>query len=98
MLYLLLKKDSHNVPWRDLWTTDHTQAFNQLKKELTAAPVLVHPDFTLPFYSYSDASKSAIGGCLVQIVDRQERLIGYFSRRLTHMEEKRSIAKKNNGS
>lgn len=57
------------------------------------APLLVHPSFDKDFITYSDASKSCLGGILVQVqdYDGKEAVVGYFSRRLSKQEESRSI-------
>src|SRR5436189_1889271 len=41
-------------------------AFNQLKMELSSAPIIRPPDWTLPFEIMCDASDYAIGACLTQ--------------------------------
>ncbi|GKB16401.1 reverse transcriptase domain-containing protein [Tanacetum coccineum] len=42
------------------------QAFNTLKKKLTEAPILIAPDWDLPFELMCDASDFAIGAVLGQ--------------------------------
>ena len=58
----LLKKDM-----RLEWTNDAQQSFNELKQQLTSAPVLMMPDQTKPFQIESDASKYASGTVLTQL-------------------------------
>ncbi|CAO2206554.1 unnamed protein product [Urochloa humidicola] len=69
----LLKKD---VPF--LWTDQHQQCFNTLKKALTSAPVLALPNFTKPFTIETDASASGVGAVLMQ----DNHLIAYLSKAL----------------
>jgi len=53
-------------------------AFQELKKHLTEAPVLVLPDFTKTFEIECDASGIMIGEVLMQ----QGKLVAYFSEKL----------------
>ena len=58
----LLKKDT---PFE--WTSDTQHSFNELKQQLTSAPVLMMPDQTKPFQIKSNASKYASGAVLTQL-------------------------------
>ena len=60
------------------WTEARQTAFEELKKRLTAAPVLILPDQQKRFTVYCDASKEGLGCVLMQ--DRQ--VIAYASRQL----------------
>ena len=51
------------------WTEERQDAFEQLIKSLTSAPVLCHPDETAPFLVECDASNYAIGAVLSQKQD-----------------------------
>ena len=42
------------------WSPAHQQAFERLKERLTAAPVLVYPNFTMPFLLETDASRDGL--------------------------------------
>lgn len=58
--------------------TEETHAFELIKEKLTSVPILVLPDFSLPFELHCDASKLGIGGVLSQ----QGRPVAFFSEKL----------------
>ncbi|XP_057790992.1 uncharacterized protein LOC131008111 [Salvia miltiorrhiza] len=70
-------------------------AFELLKLKLSTAPVVVAPDWSLPFEIMCDASNSAVGAVLGQRVDKMLRVI-YYARELrpdlTSQERKRFLA------
>ncbi|WVZ53110.1 hypothetical protein U9M48_004096 [Paspalum notatum var. saurae] len=49
-----------------IWTKERQDAFDELKKRLTTAPVLTLPDLTKSFTVYCDASKEGLGCVLMQ--------------------------------
>ena len=57
----LLKKDT-----KFKWTEDCETSFQELKKRLTAAPVLTLPDIHKEFQVYGDASCLGLGCVLMQ--------------------------------
>ncbi|KAL5832317.1 hypothetical protein ACOSQ4_017671 [Xanthoceras sorbifolium] len=57
-------------------------AFNTLKAKLTTAPILMAPDWSLPFEIMCDASEYAVGAVLGQRVDKLPHVIYYTSRTL----------------
>jgi hydrogenase maturation factor HypF (carbamoyltransferase family) len=59
------------------------EAFQTLKKKLTEAPILVAPDWDLPFELMCDASDFAIGAVLEQRKTKHFRPIHYASKTLT---------------
>src|SRR5438270_10951893 len=63
---------------------DHScmTTFNQLKKELSSAPIIRPPDWTLPFEIMCDASDYAIGSVLGQRLDKIPHVVYYASRTL----------------
>jgi hypothetical protein len=69
-LHDVLKKNSF------IWTDQQQSAFEALKKAMTTPPVLILPNFTLPFYLETDASGKGLGAVLMQ----QGRPIAYFSK------------------
>mmetsp|Transcript_40448 Transcript_40448/g.79737 ORF Transcript_40448/g.79737 Transcript_40448/m.79737 type:complete len:84 (-) Transcript_40448:328-579(-) len=69
-LYDLLSKKTR---WH--FEKPQRQAYAKLKESLASAPVLAHPDFSLPFILKTDASVSgnAVSAILVQEVEGEER-------------------------
>ena len=59
------------------------EAFKVLKEKLTDAPIMVVPDWSLPFELMCDASDSAVGAVLGQRRDKHFQPIHYASKTLT---------------
>ncbi|CAN6697901.1 unnamed protein product [Malus baccata var. baccata] len=62
------------------FTKECTASFNQLKELLTTAPIIVPPDWSLPFELMCDASDYALGAVLGQRKDKRPHVIYYASR------------------
>ncbi|CAN6721052.1 unnamed protein product [Malus baccata var. baccata] len=58
---------------------EYTTSFNQLKELLTTAPIIVPPDWSLPFELMCDASDYALGAILGQRKDKRPHVIYYAS-------------------
>ena len=69
----LLKKDT-----KFHWTEECEASFQELKKRLTTAPVLILPDIRKDFQVYCDASRLGLGRVLMQ----DGRVVSYASRQL----------------
>jgi hypothetical protein len=67
-----LKKESFH------WTFNHDKTFSTLKRSMANAPVLILPNFYLPFTLEVDAFGTAIGAILMQ----QGRPIAYLTQAL----------------
>ena len=66
-----------------VWTSVCQEAFDQLKKLCTEAPVLAYPDFTKPSKLYIDACDKGLGAILYQEqADGKETPISFASRSL----------------
>lgn len=77
-LYALIKKDA---PCQ--WTSTCQDTFEQLKQQLTQAPVLAFPDFSKHFILKTDASGVGLGAVLSQEQeDSKPKPICYASRTL----------------
>ena len=66
------------------WTKAAAFSFDQLKKKITEAPILILPDFNKLFTVECDASGLAIGGVLSQ----EGRPIAFFSEKLNEAKQK----------
>ena len=69
-------------------------AFNQLKKELSSAPIIKPPDWSLPFEIMCDASDFAIGAVLGQRIDKHPHVVYYASKTLNDAQMNYSTTEK----
>ncbi|CAN6562560.1 unnamed protein product [Malus baccata var. baccata] len=70
------------------------KAFNHLKEMLTSAPIIVPPDWSLPFELMCDASDYALGVVLGQRKDKRPHAIYYASRTLNNAQLNYSTTEK----
>jgi predicted aspartyl protease len=68
------------------WSSRCTAAWESMKRVLCSATMMHHPDFTLPFHVYSDASIQAVGGVLMQEKNGKLAPIAYCARKLSSAE------------
>ncbi|GJX06624.1 reverse transcriptase domain-containing protein [Tanacetum coccineum] len=80
MTHLLEK----NTPF--IFSNECIQAFEMLKKNLTEAPILIAPDWDLPFELMYDVSEFAIGAILGQRHEKHFRPIYYASKTMNEAE------------
>ena len=70
------------------WTPACQEGFDQLKKALTEAPVLVYPDYSKPFILETDTSLKGLGTVLSQKGDDNEiHVVAYASRSFRRSEK-----------
>ena len=70
--------------------SDTQQAFDEVKRLLTSAPILAIFDSAKPITIYTDASAVGIGTVLKQTQDDgSEKPVAYFSRKLSEAQKKR---------
>lgn len=76
--YASIAEPLHKLLWKTpggyCWNTQCEQAFSLLKEKLTNPPILSYPDFKVPFIVTTDASATAIGGVLSQVLNGTERV------------------------
>ncbi|GJT78234.1 reverse transcriptase domain-containing protein [Tanacetum coccineum] len=73
-----------NTPF--IFSNECIQAFQTLKNKLTEAPILIAPNWDLPFELMCDASDYAIGAVLGQRHEKHFRPIHYASKTMTEAE------------
>ncbi|GJV53448.1 reverse transcriptase domain-containing protein [Tanacetum coccineum] len=69
-----------------IFSNECIQAFETLKKKLTESPILITPDWDLPFELMCDASDFAIGAVLGQHHEKHFKPIHYASKTMTEAE------------
>ncbi|XP_063635205.1 uncharacterized protein LOC134805954 [Cydia splendana] len=88
----LTRLTKKNQVW--MWGPEQVEAFEQLKKRLTSAPVLIQADYQRPFILRTHSSNYALGGVLLQGQGKDERPIEYASRLLTPAERNYSTTER----
>nr|GEU78051.1 reverse transcriptase domain-containing protein [Tanacetum cinerariifolium] len=82
--YLIPQLSKKNTPF--IFSEDCIKAFQMLKKKLTEAPILIAPNWDLPFELMCDASDFAIGAVLGQRHEKHFKPIHYASKTMTDAE------------
>ncbi|GJZ92239.1 putative nucleotidyltransferase, ribonuclease H [Tanacetum coccineum] len=88
MTQLLVKDAPFNFP------EECILAFDTLKHELTQAPIMIKPDWSLPFEIMCDASDYAVGAVLGQRIDKHFKPIHYASKTMNEAQENYTITEK----
>lgn len=70
------------------WSERAQKALEDIKAALVSPPLLATPDFSKPFIIQTDASDCGIGGVLVQGTGEEERVIAYYSQKLSATQQK----------
>ena len=72
-----------HTPNKAVWGESCQEAFQQVKRALTVAPVLVKPDWSKPFILQTDASAYGLGYVLSQLDSQgEEHPIAFASKKL----------------
>ena len=78
-----------------VWDDDAKNALLEHRTRLANAPILIYPDFSVPFLLYSDSSDKGIGAVPSQIGKYQlKHSIAYFSRTFGKLERNYSTTQK----
>nr|GEY18984.1 reverse transcriptase domain-containing protein [Tanacetum cinerariifolium] len=85
----LLEKDTPFI-----FSKECVEAFQSLKRKLTEAPILIAPDWDMPFELMCDASDFAIGAVLGQRQEKHFRPIHYASKTMTEAESNYTTTEK----
>nr|GEX68810.1 reverse transcriptase domain-containing protein [Tanacetum cinerariifolium] len=85
----LLEKDTPFI-----FSKECVEAFQTLKRMLTEAPILIAPNWDMPFELMCDASDFAIGAVLGQRQDKHFRPIHYASKTMTEGESNYTTTEK----
>nr|GEY94912.1 reverse transcriptase domain-containing protein [Tanacetum cinerariifolium] len=85
----LLEKDTPFI-----FSQECVDAFQTLKRKLTEAPILIAPDWDMPFELMCDASDFAIGVVLGQHQDKHFRPIHYASKTMAEAESNYTTTEK----
>nr|GFA32058.1 reverse transcriptase domain-containing protein [Tanacetum cinerariifolium] len=85
----LLEKDTPFIFFEDC-----IKAFQTLKKKLTEAPILIAPNWDIPFELMCNASDFAIGAVLGKRYEKHFRPIHYASKTLTEAESNYTTTEK----
>jgi hypothetical protein len=77
------------------WTVEFRNCFNQIKRALTEAPVLINPNYSKEFLIFSFASSDTLVVVLLQRnTEGLEQPISFFSRALRDAEMRYDIMEK----
>ncbi|GJX74045.1 reverse transcriptase domain-containing protein [Tanacetum coccineum] len=88
MTQLLVKDSPFN------FSEECIHAFKTLKRELTQAPIMIKPDWSLPFEIMCDASDYAVRAVLGQRIDKHFKPIHYTSKTMNEAQENYTMTKK----
>lgn len=80
----LIKKNCTKIEW----SPEAQEALVRIKVALTSTPILANPNYESPFIIQTDASDSGMGAVLVQGEGEDERVVAYWSQKLSSAQRK----------
>lgn len=89
-LYMMAESKKKSL----VWDTKSLKLFTDLKQALVSAPILVFPNYNLPFCMQTDASGFGISGVLLQKINGLFRPVAFASRKLTAVETRYSTTER----
>ena len=81
------RKSKSKIPKKWYWDDEHQKAFDEIKKVIARDVILAYPNFDEEFVIYTDASTRQLGGVITQ----NNRVIAFFSRKLTLAQTKYTV-------
>nr|GEU70782.1 reverse transcriptase domain-containing protein [Tanacetum cinerariifolium] len=93
-LITVLKSHKRAIAWKLSDIKECVEAFQTLKRKLTEAPILIAPDWDMPFELMYDASNFAIGAVLGQHQDKHFRPMHYAIKTMTEAESNYTTTEK----
>jgi hypothetical protein len=72
------------------WTDEMQKVFDKMHLHMAADALVAYPDHNKWFDVYTDASDFQLGTCIIQ----KERLVAYFSRKLTKSQQNNTTMEK----
>lgn len=82
-----LKGSKKNDRRKIEWTEQSIAAFNSCKTELSEATILAHYSVSAPLSLMVDASDSAMGGVVQQLVNNSWQPLGFYSKQLSEAQK-----------
>ena len=76
------------------WTPATLKSFSTLKQAFIQAPILVFPNYSMPFTVHTDASDKGISSVLLQMVNSRLHPIAFDGRKLTMTEQRYSATER----
>lgn len=73
-----------------VWTAETEEAFEHCKNQLANATLLAHPSADADLALFVDASDTAVGAALHQVIDGEFQPLGFYSKKLTDTQRKYS--------
>ena len=77
---------------RFTWTEEHDDCYEKIRQLLVSPPVLCAPQGPGDFHLYSDTSRQCTGSVLMQDIQGQQRVVGYYSKILPNAAQRYSVS------